>query len=218
MKHYGNWTTILLTAALLIAAAGCSKKDEPVKKTAPAQAMVETNLVKIETTMGTIMIKLNPEKAPLSVKNFKAYVRAGFYNGTIVHRIENQGMYLIQAGGILPDLSQKEPILPPIPCESENGLKNKAGTIGYGRRQAPNTATSHFYINYKDNPGFDHRPGFVGYAVFGDVVEGNDVAAAIAGLNRLPDGRPEKQVLITSANIVMEPVSESGEQAQEEQR
>ncbi|MBN2415373.1 peptidylprolyl isomerase [bacterium] len=206
MKICTSVTTTLLAALLLAVAAGCSKQDTAAGDPAGAEQMAETDLVQIETSMGTITVKLDSVRAPLSVKNFKAYVRAGFYDKTIIHRIENKGMYLIQAGGIQQDRIPKSPLLPAISCESNNGLKNRAGTIGYGRRADPNTATSHFYINYKDNPGFDYDPerGFTGYAVFGEIVDGNDVAEAIANLERVPgSSEPIKQVLIKSAKIIM---------------
>lgn len=137
-------------------------------------------VVLIETSLGNIKIELYPDKAPVTVKNFLDYVNAGFYNGTIFHRVINN--FMIQGGGFTEDLHQK-PTKPPIKNEATNGLKNKRGTIAMARTMIIDSATSQFFINQKDNSFLDHRDnsmqGF-GYAVFGQVIEGMDVVDKIA--------------------------------------
>ncbi len=178
----------------------CSKKEEG--------EMPDTDRVLLQTNMGDILIQLNEEKAPISVENFKAYVKAGFYDGTIFHRItrpdeHGNGIAIIQAGGIDESFQPKAAIRNPIPNEAANGLSNVRGTIAYGRRQAPNSATSHFYINVTDNTGLDHNEDSFGYAVFGRVTEGMEVVDKIDALSTRPGTEiPERTVKIKKAKMV----------------
>lgn len=139
-------------------------------------------VVIIETTMGNIKVELYPDKAPITVQNFLNYVKEGFYNGTIFHRVIKN--FMIQGGGFTEDMHQKA-TKPPIKNEANNGLKNKRGTIAMARTIVIDSATSQFFINQKDNPFLDHRDntlqGF-GYAVFGSVIEGMDVVDKIAAV------------------------------------
>ncbi|MED5619019.1 peptidylprolyl isomerase [Ideonella sp. BN130291] len=134
--------------------------------------------VRLATSLGDIVVQLDAEKAPKSVANFVQYVKAGHYNGTIFHRvIEN---FMIQGGGMTADMKEK-PTKAPIPLESRNGLNNERGTLAMARTMDPNSATSQFFINVKDNPFLDAanaRDGN-GYAVFGKVIEGMDVVDKI---------------------------------------
>ena len=134
----------------------------------------------LDTTKGQITIELYPEKAPDTVKNFLAYVDAGFYNDTIFHRVIPN--FMIQGGGFTPDMQQK-PTRPPIKIESDNGLKNQRGTLAMARTQDPNSATAQFFINSVDN-GFLNftakTPQGWGYAVFGKVVLGMEVVDEIS--------------------------------------
>jgi cyclophilin family peptidyl-prolyl cis-trans isomerase len=133
----------------------------------------------LETSLGNITLDLYPEKAPLTVKNFLAYVDKGFYNGTIFHRVIRG--FMIQGGGFTKAMEEK-PTKGPITNEAENGLKNERGTIAMARTPDPHSATSQFYINTVDNLFLDHRAktfeGY-GYCVFGKVVKGLDVVDAI---------------------------------------
>jgi len=142
--------------------------------TAPALAQK----VRLATTMGDIVVELEPEKAPKTVDNFLQYVKAGHYDGTIFHRvIEN---FMIQGGGMKPDLSEKA-TRAPIPLESRSGLSNQRGTVAMARTSNPNSATAQFFINLKDNAFLDQanaRDGN-GYAVFGKVVAGMEVVDKI---------------------------------------
>jgi peptidyl-prolyl cis-trans isomerase A (cyclophilin A) len=137
--------------------------------------------VTLATSAGDIVIELDAAKAPKSVANFLAYVKAGHYDGTIFHRVI--GDFMIQGGGMLPDLSQK-PVRAPIPLESRNGLANLRGTVAMARTMVPDSATAQFFINLKDNAFLDAanaRDG-QGYAVFGKVVSGMDVVDRIAAV------------------------------------
>src|SRR5262249_29253382 len=131
-------------------------------------------VVIMETSMGKIKIELNQDKAPISVKNFLSYVDDKFYDGLIFHRVISD--FMIQGGGFEPGMNEKK-TKSPIKNESSNGLSNKRGTIAMARTNVPNSATSQFYINVKDNEALDKansRDG-VGYCVFGKVIEGMDV-------------------------------------------
>lgn len=133
----------------------------------------------VKTSAGDMKIELDAEKAPKSVANFDAYVKSGHYNGTIFHRVIND--FMIQGGGFTADLNQK-PTQAPIAIESDNGLKNKRGTLAMARTSDPNSATSQFFINVKDNDFLDFRAKNArdyGYTVFGKVTEGMDVIDTI---------------------------------------
>lgn len=135
--------------------------------------------VRMETTAGTIVLELDGNKAPDTVANFVAYARAGFYDGTIFHRVIPG--FMIQGGGFTPDMQQK-PANAPIKNEADNGLKNATGTIAMARTNDPNSATAQFFINVKDNTFLNHSaptPQGWGYAVFGKVVDGMDAVRSI---------------------------------------
>lgn len=138
--------------------------------------------VKLATSLGDIVIELDAERAPKTVDNFLAYVRAGFYDGTLFHRvIEN---FMVQGGGFAPDMRQKEAGAP-IENEADNGLNNAEGTVAMARRQDPHSATSQFFINTTDNAFLDFTSRSTqgwGYCVFGQVVEGMEVVDRIAGV------------------------------------
>ncbi len=149
--------------------------SRPAAQSQPARAAQANPRVVMKTSLGTIVIELYPDKAPISVENFLKYVDSGFYNGTIFHRVISN--FMIQGGGFTADREQKA-TRPPIKNESTNGLKNVRGTIAMARMSDPNSATAQFFINVQDNPGLDY-PSYGGYAVFGKVVEGMDVVDKI---------------------------------------
>jgi len=135
--------------------------------------------VKLTTNHGDILIELDAEKAPLSVANFLAYVRSGHYNGTIFHRVIKG--FMIQGGGFDAGMNQK-PTEAAIQNEANNGLKNAKYTLAMARTNAPHSATAQFFINATDNGFLDFKsesPTGWGYAVFGKVVEGQDVVDKI---------------------------------------
>lgn len=162
--------------------------------------------VKLTTNHGEIVIELNAEKAPETVKNFLAYVEAGHYNNTIFHRVING--FMIQGGGFEPGMKQK-PCGEPIQNEANNGLKNEAGTIAMARTNAPHSATAQFFINVADNDFLNHRSPDMqgwGYCVFGKVSEGMDVVEKIkvvkTGSSGFHQDVPKDDVVIQSAEII----------------
>jgi peptidyl-prolyl cis-trans isomerase A (cyclophilin A) len=130
--------------------------------------------VKLSTSAGDIVLQLDRDKAPRTVDNFVAYVKAGHYDGTIFHRVI--ATFMIQGGGMTPDMAER-PTRAPIPLESRNGLSNVRGSVAMARTGAPDSATAQFFINVVDNPRLDTAGG--GYAVFGKVVAGMDVVDRI---------------------------------------
>ena len=134
-------------------------------------------VVDIKTNVGSITVELDETKAPISTKNFLMYVDKGFYNNTLFHRVIPG--FMIQGGGFTKAFRQK-PTDAPIKNESNNGLKNTRGTIAMARTNNPDSATSQFFINLKDNAALDYSPSSPGYAVFGHVTAGMDVVDKIA--------------------------------------
>jgi len=171
---------------------------------AQAQAQNAQPQVALETSLGRIVVELDPAKAPKSVENFLGYVKAGHYNGTIFHRVI--GSFMIQGGGFTPDMSQK-PTKAPIPLEARNGLSNLRGTLAMARTNDPNSATARFFINVVDNAFLDaaRSPDGNGYAVFGKVIAGMDVVDKI---RQTPTGNkgpfrdvPVQAVVIQHASV-----------------
>lgn len=134
-------------------------------------------MITLKTNMGDIVIELDEEKAPISSENFKQYVRDGFYDGVIFHRVIPN--FMIQGGGFMPDMMQKA-TREPIENEAKNGLSNEKYTLAMARTMEPHSASAQFFINTKDNSFLDYpgQDGW-GYAVFGKVVEGTDVVDKI---------------------------------------
>jgi peptidyl-prolyl cis-trans isomerase B (cyclophilin B) len=161
-------------------------------------------MVKLHTRFGVITLELDAEKAPKSVANFLAYVEAGHYDGTIFHRVIKN--FMIQGGGMLPDMSQKKTNAP-VENEAKNGLKNVRGSIAMARTNDPHSATAQFFINTVDNEFLDYpgQDGW-GYAVFGKVVEGLDVVeqirAVATGRTGYHSDVPREPVLIDKAEVV----------------
>ena len=182
-KVIGNFIIILLLIG------GCSqqkKERQYAKKTENTKDEGETVknkkkntdglVVVMETSMGSIEIELNENKAPVTAKNFLSYVTSGTYDGTIFHRVMDG--FMIQGGGFTPD-GNKKPTNPPIELESNNGLTNNLGTIAMARTNIPDSATNQFFINVKDNNFLNYSPTSPGYAVFGKVVSGMDIVKQI---------------------------------------
>jgi len=163
-------------------------------------------MVILHTNFGAIKLQLDAEKAPDTVNNFLQYVRDGFYDNTIFHRVIDG--FMIQGGGFTADMEQKE-TRAPIQNEAHNGLKNTAYTIAMARTPNPHSATAQFFINVKDNNFLDFTepsPRGYGYCVFGHVVEGQDVVDRIRAVqtgNRSGhQDVPTESVLIEKAEIV----------------
>jgi peptidyl-prolyl cis-trans isomerase B (cyclophilin B) len=166
-------------------------------------------VVEMQTNLGKIVLKLNREKAPKTVKNFLRYVKSGFYEGMIFHRVISD--FMIQGGGFTQDYDQKrKKIRKPIRNEANNGLKNTRGTIAMARTNHPHSATAQFFINVVDNFSLDHRArtwnGW-GYAVFGKVTEGMEVVDQIRYLKTGQGGPfrkdvPKRPVIIEKMSVV----------------
>jgi peptidyl-prolyl cis-trans isomerase B (cyclophilin B) len=182
------------------------KPADPAPAAAPAKPAAGGPRVALETTKGKIVIELNSAKAPITVANFLKYVDAGYYNGTIFHRVIDN--FMIQAGGFNFAGDAKTPN-PPIKNEADNGLTNNRGTIAMARTSVPDSASAQFFINTVDNLSLNHKgktqSGW-GYAVFGKVVEGMDVVDAIgrsktSKQNGVPD-MPVEKIIIKKASRV----------------
>lgn len=162
--------------------------------------------VQLKTTFGTLTLELDGEKAPKTVENFLNYVKDGFYDGTIFHRVINN--FMIQGGGFDADMNQK-PTAEPIENEADNGLKNDRGTIAMARTMDPHSATAQFFINVSDNDFLNHTGKNMqgwGYAVFGKVVDGDSVIDKIrvieTGSRAGHQDVPKDSIVIESATIL----------------
>ena len=171
-----------------------------------ARAEGTDDRVRIDTNLGSFVIRLEAVRAPLTARNFLSYVKGGFYDGTIFHRVINN--FVVQGGGYDAKFELKKTNLP-IANESGNGLSNKRGSVGLARGDAAHSGNSQFYINLTDNDELDPTPLRWGYAVFGRIVEGMDVIEKIA---RVPTGNtgpwdkdaPLDTVIMTHATVISE--------------
>ena len=165
--------------------------------------------VEFKTNMGNFVVEIDSEKAPKTSANFLNYVKSGFYNGTVFHRVIDG--FMIQGGGFTQDLNQK-PTDAPVASEAQNGLKNQIYTIAMARTSDPDSATAQFFINVKDNQGLDYPNAMGnGYTVFGKVISGTQTIDAIRKvptmvaptpkMGRMSDV-PSKNVIIESATIL----------------
>jgi peptidyl-prolyl cis-trans isomerase A (cyclophilin A) len=191
-----NITKAVITSALMalaIAMPALGQKKAAKSKPNP--------IVVLDTTMGAIKVELFPEKAPATVSNFLIYVKSGFYDGTIVHRVD----FVAGFGGYTESLAAK-PALTPIKNESKNGLKNARGTLSMARYDDPNSATSQFFINLDNNTHLDPSGGGFGYAVFGKVIEGMEVVDKIAKVKVSNKGNfsnvPIQTITVKTAKVV----------------
>lgn len=190
-------TFLSLAAALLLTLPACTQAGNESKGGGP--------VVLMSTSMGDIKVELYEKEAPETVKNFLSYVNDKFYDGTIFHRVI--GGFMIQGGGFTPDMQQKE-TKPPIKNESSNGLKNDTYTLAMARTSVPNSATSQFFINVKNNDFLNQASAQdgVGYAVFGKVIEGMDVVSKIekvqTGNKGMHGDVPVEPVVIKSITVI----------------
>lgn len=193
MKHMLAMTLLILSSPLLAQDAA-----------APTAAAPSATRVRFDTSMGSFTIRLETERAPLTVENFLNYVRAGHYDGTVFHRVIRN--FVAQGGGYSTSFEVK-PTQGNVVNEAGNGLKNRRGTVGMARSDAAHSATSQFFVNLADNPDLDPLATRWGYAVFGEVVEGMDVIDRIA---HVPTGEsgpfkqdaPLKPIVIEKATII----------------
>lgn len=199
MRLLATGLCTLLTISSLSLATAAPKQS---KKMSDASTQV-----KFETTLGNFTVKLNKEKAPVTVENFISYVKDGHYDGTTFHRVIPG--FMAQGGGYTVEFKQKT-TKAPIKIEANNGLKNNRGTIAMARTSDPNSATSQFFINYKNNDFLNHSsptPQGWGYTVFGEVVDGMDVIDEMAKVptgagGPMPSDVPKTPIVINKASIV----------------
>ena len=191
MKKY--WLSVLL---LSLTVSTYSAEKEEIKP-----------VVHLQTNLGTIVLELDAQKAPKTVENFLTYVKEGFFDGTIFHRVIDN--FMIQGGGFTKEFQQKK-THPPIVNEAKNGLKNVRGSIAMARTSDPHSASAQFFINVKDNKFLDYpgQDGW-GYAVFGKVVEGMEVVDKIKAVKTgmggpFPTDVPQQQVIIEKAFLAGE--------------
>lgn len=188
------------------------KKEAPhpePKEPKPAEAEVKTVQVLLTTSKGEILLELNKEKAPISVENFLSYTQEKYYDETIFHRVIPG--FMVQGGGMTKDMTKKK-TKKPIKNEGSNGLSNARGTIAMARTGDPDSATSQFFINVADNTNLDYKsPQSPGYAVFGKVIKGMDVADAIVSVKTTRKkgmgNVPVEPIIIKSVKLV-EPKTE----------
>jgi len=207
-----RYISLAIVATLVVFAVFATQKkiqapDTPVKKAANQQPTgTKTMNISIKTNHGTIVLELYPDKAPITVKNFVDYVESGFFNGTIFHRVIPG--FMIQGGGFVPGMSQKETNAN-IKNEADNGLTNDIGTIAMARTPDPDSASSQFFLNVKDNAFLNYSaptPQGWGYCVFGKVTEGMDVVQAIEKVATSSAGMhqdvPIEDVIIEEATVI----------------
>ncbi len=214
VRKYLSVGLILLLAVFTLTSvsfiAGCSEEKAPQQEKVISEEIQEmeskSTKVKMETSMGDIVIELNEEAAPVTVKNFLDYIGEGFYDGTIFHRVIPN--FMIQGGGLTPDMKGKD-AHEPIINEASNGLKNDRGSISMARTSHPDSASSQFFINHRNNANLNYAgENNPGYTVFGKVVEGIEVVDEIAAVKTTSKGSyrdvPAETVLIKSVKIVQD--------------
>ncbi len=207
-----QFTALFLAFFMLFT--GCNAQNEATKTSGEKETKTKTSgetmsanpIIKMETNKGNITIELYADKAPLSTANMVSYVKDAFYDGLIFHRVIPG--FMIQGGGMNPDMSEKANKAP-IKNEADNGLKNDRGTLAMARTNVPDSATSQFFINLKDNDFLNHTsktPQGWGYAVFGKVTEGMEVVDSIAAVKTGNHGGhgdvPLEPVVINKMTVV----------------
>ena len=190
MKKTFGFMCIFLLLSISLTAENKEKEVSSITDTKKYPVVI------IKTNFGPIIVKLDAERAPVTVKNFLSYIEESFYDSTLFHRVIQN--FMIQGGGFSVNFAQK-PTKLAIENEAVNGLKNKRGTIVMARTNEINSATSQFFINLKDNDFLNHKdtsPKGYGYAVFGEVIMGMDVVDKIAATPTGPGDVPTEKVII----------------------
>jgi peptidyl-prolyl cis-trans isomerase B (cyclophilin B) len=201
-----GWVRLFSLGCVLALAAGpASAASAPIHST-QGTSMSSHPHVKLHTNKGDMLIELDADKAPKTVENFLAYVKEGFYDGTIFHRVINN--FMIQGGGFEPGMKQKG-AQAPVVNEADNGLVNDRYTVAMARTSDPHSATAQFFINVADNGFLNHTAPSAqgwGYAVFGKVVKGQDIIDAIkavpTGRKGFHDDVPKEDVVLEKAILV----------------
>ena len=174
-----------------------------------SSVIAANTLIELDTSLGKIEIELYNDKAPISAKNFEAYTKDNFYNGTIFHRVIPG--FMVQGGGFDANMKEKENERVSIPNEGNNGLSNKRGTLAMARTSDPDSARSQFFINLVDNQFLDRSANNAGYAVFGEVKTGMDI---VDGMAKVPTGwkgshQNVPQTPIKINNVTIKPLENS---------
>jgi len=209
MARYLSLTIVVLLAFIAILTTG---KLTDTKNTASKNTGTKTMNISMKTNHGTITLELYPDKAPITVENFVSYIKDGHFNGTIFHRVIPG--FMIQGGGFLPDMSQKD-TKASIKNEADNGLSNDNGTIAMARTPDPDSASSQFFINVKDNSFLNYSaptPQGWGYCVFGKVTDGMDIVNKIENVATASSGMhqdvPVDAVMIEEVSIIQADAAE----------
>jgi cyclophilin family peptidyl-prolyl cis-trans isomerase len=206
MKHL--FTVLFATLLSFAAATGVNADEKALEKpTEQATSGDKMSTILIETTKGNIKVELDAKAAPKTVENVLAYVKEGFYDGTIFHRVIPG--FMVQGGGFSETMKEKADKRAPVKNEANNGLKNDRGTLAMARTSDPHSASSQFFINVNNNDFLNFRSetsqGW-GYAVFGKVVEGMDVVDAIVGVKTTNVGGhgdvPVQPIIMTKVSVV----------------
>jgi cyclophilin family peptidyl-prolyl cis-trans isomerase len=191
---------LVLTLAFAASFAALGQETQAPKPT----AQPGPPRVRFETNMGAFVVRLEKDRAPLTVENFLRYAREGHYNGTIFHRVVDN--FVAQGGGY--DTENKlKPTHEPVFNESGNGLTNRRGAVGMARSESPHSANCQFYVNLADNPDLNPLPSRWGYAVFGEIVEGMDVVdrighVATGAVGEFTENAPLRPVIIEKAVVL----------------
>ncbi|WP_370525915.1 MULTISPECIES: peptidylprolyl isomerase [Methylococcus] len=198
---------LIFATALFTAFVPLTSIAKETGKAKKMTALPTPTQVQLHTNLGDIVIRLDADKAPVSTANFLSYVKEGFYDGTIFHRVIPG--FMAQGGGFTQDYKQKSTHAP-IKNEADNGLTHKRGTVAMARTPDPNSATAQFFINYVDNNFLNYKsptPQGWGYAVFGEVVKGMEVVDEMAKVptgagGPFPTDVPQKAIVIEKATVV----------------
>lgn len=201
-----SWMRVLSLGCALAMAPGLASAESTPTNSTQGTTMSTLPHVKLHTNKGDMLIELDAEKAPKTVENFLGYVKDGFYDGTVFHRVINN--FMIQGGGFESDMKQKQTNAP-VENEANNGLKNDRYTLAMARTADPHSATAQFFINVADNDFLNFTaptPNGWGYAVFGRVIEGTEVVDEIKAVKTGNKGFhqdvPVDDVIIESATVV----------------
>jgi cyclophilin family peptidyl-prolyl cis-trans isomerase len=197
MRHSMQYLRLLITLLVLCSANVFAQATQDPSTVA---AIVKPILVALHTNRGEITLELYPDKAPLTVANFIAYAKSGFYDGTIFHRVIKD--FMIQGGGFNENMQEKR-TRDPILNESNNGLNNLRWTVAMARMNNPDSAAAQFFINLKMNTILDYENGKEGYTVFGKVIDGQYVVKSIS---LVPTETKNGNEDVPEENIVIEHV------------
>lgn len=203
-RHTARPRGLAVAALLLAATLGATFAPRAQAQAAAEPANAQQTRVRVDTNLGSFVIELEDERAPLTVANFLGYVRSGFYSGVVFHRVINN--FIAQAGGYDEKYQLKTPNAPVV-NESGNGLSNRRGTVGLARTDLPHSGNAQFFLNLGDNEDLDPTPLRWGYAVFGRVVDGLEVVDRIGHVATGEDGpfprdAPLEKIVIRKIEIV----------------